>query len=57
MTEFKVALFKGRKARKTIYKDEWWFSVVDVIEALTGTDRPRKNWSDLKNKIKKKKKK
>jgi hypothetical protein len=25
--------------------------VVDVIDALTGTDRPRKYWSDLKKKI------
>jgi hypothetical protein len=26
---------------------------VDVIEALTGKDRPRKYWSDLKSKLKK----
>jgi hypothetical protein len=31
----------------------WYFSIVDVIEALTGTDRPRKYWSDLKTKLKK----
>jgi len=52
MTEnTKIAIFKGKKIRKTIYKNEWWFSVVDVIEALTGTDRPRKYWSDLKSKL------
>jgi hypothetical protein len=27
--------------------------VVDVIQALTGSDRPRKYWSDLKTKLKK----
>jgi len=37
--------------RRTIYKDEWWFSVSDIIEALTGTDRPRKYWHDLKKKL------
>jgi len=36
---------------KGIYRNEWWFSVVDVIEALTGTDRPGKYWSDLKKKL------
>ena len=46
-----IALFKGKKIRKTIHQKEWWFSVIDVIEALTGTDRPRKYWSDLKKKL------
>ncbi len=30
---------------------EWWFSIIDVIEALVGGDRPRKYWSDLKEKL------
>jgi len=47
----KIALFKGKKIRKTIHNNEWWFSIVDVIEALTGTDRPRKYWNDLKKKL------
>jgi len=47
----KIAIFKGRKIRKTIHNNEWWFSVVDVIEALTENERPRKYWSDLKNKL------
>lgn len=33
-------------------KEDYWFSVVDVIGALTGSDRPRKYWSDLKVKLK-----
>lgn len=48
----KIAIFKGKKVRKTIYNDEWWFSVVDIIGVLTSTDRPRKYWSDLKRKLK-----
>src|SRR3989339_395575 len=47
----KIAIFKGKEIRKTIHQNEWWFSVVDVVEALTGTDRPRKYWSDLKTKL------
>ncbi|RNC69239.1 MAG: phage antirepressor protein [Desulfuromonadales bacterium] len=33
----KLAVFEGRKIRKTIYNGEWWFSVADVVEALTDT--------------------
>lgn len=47
----KIAIFKGKAIRKTIHKNEWWFSIVDVVEALAGTDRPRKYWNDLKTKL------
>ena len=32
-------------------KEEYYFSVVDVIGALTESSRARKYWSDLKNKL------
>ncbi|MFH1826313.1 MAG: Bro-N domain-containing protein [bacterium] len=48
-----IAIFRGKKIRKTIHNNEWWFSVVDIIEALTGSDRPRKYWNDLKKKLEK----
>lgn len=51
MKSTRIALFKGKKIRKMIYRDEWWFSIIDVIEALTGTERPRKYWNDLKKKL------
>lgn len=47
----KITLFKGKGIRKILRQGEWWFSVVDVIEAVTGSDRPRKYWSDLKKKL------
>jgi DNA-damage-inducible protein D len=47
----KIAIFKGKEIRKIIYQNEWWFSVIDVIEALTGNERPRKYWNDLKKKL------
>jgi DNA-damage-inducible protein D len=47
----KLAVFEGKRIRKTLREGEWWFSVIDVIEALVGGDRPRKYWSDLKQKL------
>ncbi|MBN1595136.1 Bro-N domain-containing protein [candidate division FCPU426 bacterium] len=47
----KLVVFKNKKIRRIIHNNEWWFSVVDIIEALTGSDRPRKYWGDLKKKL------
>ena len=47
----KLALFEGRQIRKAFHEGEWWFSIIDVVEALVGGDRPRKYWSDLKKKL------
>jgi DNA-damage-inducible protein D len=49
--ETNIAVFRGKEIRKTIHKNEWWFSIIDVIEVLSGTERPRKYWSDLKKKL------
>ncbi len=46
-------LFEGNEIR-SIWdgeKEDYYFSVVDVIIALTKTDRPRKYWNDLKKKL------
>ncbi len=51
MESTKIAVFKGRQIRKTIHDNEWWFSIIDIIEALTGNERPRKYWNDLKKKL------
>ncbi|MBI5097829.1 MAG: Bro-N domain-containing protein [Nitrospirae bacterium] len=47
----RIAIFRKKEIRKTIHNNEWWFSIVDVIEVLTGTERPRKYWNDLKTKL------
>ncbi|MBI5230257.1 MAG: Bro-N domain-containing protein [Candidatus Magasanikbacteria bacterium] len=44
----RVALFKGKMIRKTIYNKEWWFSVVDVVAALTESPTPRQYWGKIK---------
>ena len=53
--ETAIKLFEEKQVR-SIWdekQEKWYISVVDVIEILTGTDRPRKYWSDLKAKLKK----
>jgi hypothetical protein len=37
--------------RKTLLNNEWWFSIVDVTEALSGSERPRRYWNDLEKKL------
>ena len=49
--ESQIAVFRGKEIRKTIYGNEWWFSIVDVTGVLTGSERPRKYWGDLKKKL------
>ncbi len=34
-TESKLAVFKGKKIRRTLHNNEWWFVVSDVVEVLT----------------------
>lgn len=49
--EIRIAIFKGKTIRRVIYRNEWWFSIIDIVEALSGTERPRKYWDDLKRKL------
>jgi prophage antirepressor-like protein len=52
METTKIALFKGKKIRKTLHQNEWWFSVVDVVEALTDSVKPRVYWNAMKTRVK-----
>ncbi|MEK7543415.1 MAG: Bro-N domain-containing protein [Patescibacteria group bacterium] len=47
----KVAIFKGKRVRKIIYQNEWYFSVVDVVEALTDSNKPRVYWNAMKTRV------
>ena len=49
MTDTKIAIFKNRKIRKTIYKDEWWFVIADVIVALTDSSNPNQYLKNMRN--------
>ena len=50
----KIALFENKKIRSVWVEteEEWYFSIVDVIGALTGSANPRKYWSVLKTRLK-----
>lgn len=49
-----IKLFEKRKVRThwDAEKEEWFFSVIDVVEILTGSPRPGKYWNSLKTKLK-----
>jgi hypothetical protein len=48
-----LAIFEGNHIRRHWDEENelWYFSVTDIIEVLTKTDRPRKYWNDLKTKL------
>lgn len=50
-----IKLFEEKKVRALWddEKEEWYFSVVDVVEILTDSPNPRRYWSDLKSKLEK----
>lgn len=50
----KIALFEGKRIRRhwDNRQSKWYFSVVDIVEILTGSTIPKRYWSDLKRKIK-----
>ncbi|TSC84566.1 MAG: hypothetical protein G01um101417_97 [Parcubacteria group bacterium Gr01-1014_17] len=47
----KIALFKGKQIRKILHNNEWWFSIVDVVEALTDSAKPSVYWSAMKARV------
>ncbi|MDO8716040.1 MAG: Bro-N domain-containing protein [Dehalococcoidales bacterium] len=51
--ETKISIFKGKQIRKVIFRGEWWFSVVDMIGALTDSTKPRVYWNAMKVRVKK----
>ena len=50
----KIQLFEDQAIRTAWDEEqqEWYFSIVDVVAVLTGTENPRRYWSDLKRKLK-----
>ncbi|MEI6583741.1 MAG: Bro-N domain-containing protein [Chitinophagia bacterium] len=50
-----IKLFEEKQVRTQwdAELEKWYISIIDVVEILTDTDRPRKYWSDLKAKLKK----
>jgi prophage antirepressor-like protein len=46
-----LAIFQGKTIRKLMHDNEWYFSVVDVIEALTDSTNPRDYWFKMKIRV------
>jgi hypothetical protein len=48
-----IKIFEDKKVRTLwdVENEKWYFSVIDVIEILTGSPRPRKYWNALKTKL------
>ena len=49
-----IKIFEDKTVR-TLWdgaQEKWYISIIDVIEILTGSPRPRKYWNALKTKLK-----
>jgi len=47
-TQGKIIVFGAKQIRRTFIDGEWFFSVVDIIGALTDSDNPRNYWNMMK---------
>jgi hypothetical protein len=47
----RIAIFKKKEIRKTLHNREWWFSVIDIVEALTESPDSGAYWRKLKQRL------
>ena len=55
MNKISIRFFDDQEVR-AVWDDDgsnWWFSVVDIVGALTDSNDPRKYWTVLKTRLKK----
>jgi DNA-damage-inducible protein D len=46
--ETRIAVFKGKEIRKTIYNNEWWFVIEAVISVLTDSVQTKGYIKDMR---------
>ena len=51
MEETKIVLFKSKQVRKTLHNGEWYFSVIDIVQALTDSLDPNDYWYRMKIRV------
>ena len=51
MEQNKIVVFESKKIRRIWHNEEWYFSVVDVCEALTDSPDPGAYWRKLKQRL------
>ncbi len=49
--ETSLAVFKGKKIRRTLHNNEWWFSIVDVCGVLTESADAGAYWRKSKQRL------
>jgi len=45
----KLVVFQNKNIRRIWHKEEWYYSVVDIIEVLTDSPKPRQYWGKVKD--------
>ena len=51
MDNNKIILFQEKQVRRVWHKDQWFFSIIDVIEVLTDSPTPSKYWGKVKERM------
>ena len=48
----KLVIFQSKEIRRIWHEDEWYYSVVDIVAALTDSTNPRDYWYKMKIRVK-----
>ena len=49
MEQKALVVFEGKNVRRIWHNEQWYFSVVDIVEVLTDSPSPRQYWGVLKS--------
>ncbi len=49
--ETHIAIFHGKRIRRKLLGNKWFFSIVDIVGVLTNSEDPRNYWKVLKSRL------